>query len=136
DKNLGVAKATEAAKIINGYLAIPRFDRDKGETGTDFNDLHALHGSRAVHDALDAALDAGTLKGEEASIYDEALPKEPPGFFYPVGETTSEPALPTFQFFDAFVESYKPPEYLLDHVFVSGSLYTITAATGTGKTAF
>ncbi len=85
DKNLGVAKATEAAKIINGYLAIPRFDRDKGETGTDFNDLHALHGSRAVHDALDAALDAGALKGEAASIYDEALPKEPPGFFYPVG---------------------------------------------------
>jgi hypothetical protein len=66
---------------------------------------------------------------------DAPPPKESPGFFLPVGECAPEPALPTFQFFDAFVESYKPPEYLLDHVFVSGSLYTITAATGTGKTA-
>ena len=79
-KNPGVAKATEAAKSVNGYLAIPPFDRDKGEIGTDFNDLAALRGSRAVQDALDAALAAGTLKTEaEQQAKKEQDNYNPPG---------------------------------------------------------
>lgn len=68
DGNPGLRDATKAAKAIGGFLAVPTFERDKGEAGTDFNDLCALHGSRAVQDALDAALDAGTLKSDDDHV--------------------------------------------------------------------
>jgi putative DNA primase/helicase len=91
DKNPGVRDATKAAKIINGYLAIPPFDRDAGEDGTDFNDLATLHGSRAVQDVLDAALDAGPLKGEaEQQAKKEQDYYSPPGEPAPAGAKSNK----------------------------------------------
>ena len=78
--NPGVRDATEAAKAIGGYLAVPPFDRDAGESGTDINDLHALHGSRAVQDAIDDAFDAGPLKSAvEQEAKKEHDNYDPPG---------------------------------------------------------
>ena len=80
DKNPGLRDATKAAKAIGGYLAIPPFDRDAGDVGTDFNDLHALHGSRAVQDAIDDAFAAGPLKSDaEQETRKEQDNYNPPG---------------------------------------------------------
>lgn len=51
--NPGVTKATAAAKAIKAALAIPEFA--DSETGTDFNDLAALHGLEVVKTAMDRA---------------------------------------------------------------------------------
>jgi putative DNA primase/helicase len=83
--NPGVRDATKAAKSINAYMAVPPFDRDAGEVGTDFNDLSALHGSRPVQGAIYAAFDAGPLGGEgeqeakkERNVYDPPGERAPP----------------------------------------------------------
>jgi hypothetical protein len=91
DKNPGVRDATKAARAVNGYLAIPPFDRDKGEIGSDFNDLHTLHGSRAVQDALDAALAAGTLQSEAGQeTKKERDNYNPPGDAAPAGAKSNK----------------------------------------------
>lgn len=51
--NPGRTKALEAAKLLNGYVALPTFDCDRG---TDWNDLHVQAGLDAVRDQIMAAL--------------------------------------------------------------------------------
>jgi uncharacterized membrane protein len=74
---------------------------------------------------------------EEASIYDDApLPAEPPGFFYPVGEVARAPAPIIFKSAAAFAAEYVPLRYTIEPIIRSASIYTETARTGAGKTAF
>ena len=51
--NPGVKAATAAAKAVKATLAVPQFA--EGESGTDFNDLSALHGLEAVRAAIEGA---------------------------------------------------------------------------------
>ena len=53
--NTGITKAAEAAKAINGYLAIPDFGENRPEGATDFNDLQKAKGMEMVRDCLNAA---------------------------------------------------------------------------------
>lgn len=53
--NPGRTKATEAARAVGGFLAVPRFPADRPDKATDFNDLHALVGLEAVKAGIDAA---------------------------------------------------------------------------------
>ena len=41
-ENIGVIKAIEAARAINGYLAVPDFGENRPEGATDFNDLYRM----------------------------------------------------------------------------------------------
>lgn len=55
--NIGVQKATEAAKAIQACLAIPEFANcDVSQKPTDFNDLHQLAGLSEVARQINAAL--------------------------------------------------------------------------------
>ena len=54
--NPGITKATEAARAVGGYLAVPTFPADRPGKATDFNDLHALAGLDAVKAGIDAAV--------------------------------------------------------------------------------
>lgn len=63
-ENLGVIKAKESAKAINGVYIIPQFtDEERAQafakTGSfsDFNDIHVTHGLDAVRDQLAPTLD-------------------------------------------------------------------------------
>jgi putative DNA primase/helicase len=68
DGNPGVKAATAAAKAIKATLAIPQFA--DGESGTDFNDLAALHGLDAVRDAIDKASQPGKRR-EQLQVPDD-----------------------------------------------------------------
>lgn len=46
--NVGVTNAMEAARIVNGQIAIPDFGAVRPEGVSDFNDLYQLHGLAAV----------------------------------------------------------------------------------------
>lgn len=54
--NPGLTKATEAARAVGGYLAIPDFGSDRPDGATDFNDLHQLAGADAVRACIDMAV--------------------------------------------------------------------------------
>lgn len=60
--NPGLTKATAAARAVNATLAIPQFA--DGETGTDFNDLAAIHGLEAVKTAIEQAEKPISAKAE------------------------------------------------------------------------
>lgn len=51
--NPGLAKASEAARAVNGTLAIPVFPDDRGPKDTDFNDLARISGPEAVKQCFD-----------------------------------------------------------------------------------
>jgi len=53
--NPGMAKATEAAKAVAGFLAVPIFPAQRPDKATDFNDLHQLAGPHAVKVCIEAA---------------------------------------------------------------------------------
>lgn len=48
--NMGIEKAQEAARVVNGSVLIPEFSR--GNPGTDWNDYAAQHGLEAVASAF------------------------------------------------------------------------------------
>jgi putative DNA primase/helicase len=53
--NPGLTKATEAAKAVNGLLAIPIFPDNRGSKDTDFNDLAMLEGPEVVRACIESA---------------------------------------------------------------------------------
>jgi len=53
--NPGLTKATEAAKTVNGLLAMPTFPANRGPKDTDFNDLSRLVGLKTVNACIEAA---------------------------------------------------------------------------------
>jgi len=64
ENNPGLRAATEATSIVGGLLAVPQFA--PGEAGTDWNDLHALHGLEAVCEGLGKAAPATEVKGSQS----------------------------------------------------------------------
>jgi len=53
--NPGVRKATEAARVVSGLLAVPCFPATRIEKDTDFNDLYRLEGGEAVRKQIEQA---------------------------------------------------------------------------------
>jgi len=53
--NPGRTKAGEAARAVNGYLAVPEFGGSRPEGATDLNDLHRFAGPAAVRACIEAA---------------------------------------------------------------------------------
>ncbi len=71
------------------------------------------------------------------AFYDDAaIPEEPPGFFYSVGETIRPAAPIIFKNAATFAAEYIPLRYTIEPIIRSASIYTETAKTGAGKTAF
>jgi putative DNA primase/helicase len=78
----GIAKAGEAAQVVNGLVAIPKFGPGPKKHGKDFNDLHVSKGVRAVKRCIDTAADPNptdaampiirVVDGEIARIVDHA----------------------------------------------------------------
>lgn len=66
--NPGLSKATEAARAVAGYLAVPTFPADRPDKATDFNDLHSL----AELDAVKAGIDAAVLVTAEPTPLPDA----------------------------------------------------------------
>lgn len=60
--NPGLTKAKEAAKSVNGYVAIPDFSDERPDGFTDFNDLHQAHGIDDVKRCVSSAV---TTPGKE-----------------------------------------------------------------------
>ena len=54
DGNPGMTKASEAAKAVEGLLAVPKF-KERGAGDTDFNDMARLEGLEAVKECVEAA---------------------------------------------------------------------------------
>lgn len=61
--NPGIASAHAAAVAVAGVLAVPPFDRQQREHGSDWNDFATLRGSDAVSAAFAALLAEQPLKG-------------------------------------------------------------------------
>ena len=88
DGNPGMVKAQEAAQAVSGRLAVPRFDGERGDKETDFNDLHQRAGLEAVQACFDAAeavvADATLTQLEDADAWEspqflpDALPPVAP----------------------------------------------------------
>jgi putative DNA primase/helicase len=81
--NPGIAKATEAARAVDGLLAIPVFGTSRLPGVSDFNDMAALHGLEAVKRAIASvkAPDKGTSQsgaqnptGSDSEGWAEPLP--------------------------------------------------------------
>ncbi|EOL6272019.1 LPD7 domain-containing protein [Escherichia coli] len=63
--NKGMAKAEEAATIVNGVFTVPAFTVEEKERGlTDFNDLHQSRGLDAVRDQVEGIITEHTHKAE------------------------------------------------------------------------
>jgi putative DNA primase/helicase len=55
DGNPGLTKATEAARAVNGLLAVPVFPDNRGPKDSDFNDMARLSGAEIVRACIDQA---------------------------------------------------------------------------------
>jgi putative DNA primase/helicase len=53
--NVGVQRATEAARSVGAKLAIPQFGQNRRDKDTDFNDLATFIGAEAVRRCIDQA---------------------------------------------------------------------------------
>jgi putative DNA primase/helicase len=63
--NPGKTKAAEAAKAVDGVLAIPEFGDSRPKNATDFNDLAKEHGREAVAKLINQALEPPTSPAAE-----------------------------------------------------------------------
>lgn len=79
--NPGLNKASEAARIVGGLLAIPEFGENRPEKATDFNDMAAHCGldavQRAIANASDPGIAAQGRAGENALAGDSESPEWP-----------------------------------------------------------
>ena len=53
--NIGLTKASNAAKLISAKLAIPIFSKSREESDTDFNDMRRIEGDEAIRNAVELA---------------------------------------------------------------------------------
>lgn len=91
--NPGLTKATEAAQVVGGLLALPDFGANRPEGATDFNDLQRERGAEAVKRAIAGA--AAPARPEH----------QPSGDSLPAGDSWPDPlpipdALPAVKPFD------------------------------------
>lgn len=62
--NPGRTKATAAALVVGGLLALPVFPADRPDKATDFNDLHQIGGLDAVRGCIEAAAPCTVKRGQ------------------------------------------------------------------------
>ncbi len=84
--NPGVVNARKAAETVGGCVVIPPFNRDAGETGTDWNDFGALRGKAALKETFlrlmeeaEAATAWGLLlrwRDEDGVVHEWAMPRK------------------------------------------------------------
>ena len=72
--NPGLTKATEAARAVDGLLAIPRFPETRKDGDTDFNDLARL----AEPEAVAACIEAAAVPADEIPSAAESSPPDYP----------------------------------------------------------
>ncbi|WP_131795489.1 DUF3987 domain-containing protein [Fluoribacter gormanii] len=56
DSNPGLSRATEAARHINGLLAVPKFDTNRPDDKTDFNDMAEMYGNESVRQVIEQTI--------------------------------------------------------------------------------
>ncbi len=132
------------------YADILRRARTDGEKHGGVRDLAAsLAGSGVPRHLAEAIIrdacpvwDAGVEKLIDTAFQKFAKPAQPvyaPNFDHAPAPTPSDPAPAAagwrVQNASEFVEGFVAPEYLIDGVVQRGRLYTLTAPTGSGKTA-
>jgi P4 family phage/plasmid primase-like protien len=78
DLGIGVTKSTEAARAVDGYVAIPKFA--EGVEGKDANDLHVASGLEAVRQCIEAATKPAPAEPAAEAIDAELLPAREYGF--------------------------------------------------------
>jgi len=66
--NTGISKATSAAKVVDGLLAVPDFGDDRPDGATDFNDMAAHCGLEAVSHAIANSLTHSEPDAEKFDI--------------------------------------------------------------------
>jgi putative DNA primase/helicase len=66
--NPGITKATEAAKAVNGLLAVPDFGSNRPDGATDFNDLYQAQGLEVVKRCVEAVCRPGERITVESPI--------------------------------------------------------------------
>jgi len=78
EKNVGLKKAHEAAKSVNGHLLIPKFD--SATSGSDWNDLAKLRGKESVKQTLQLGISLAESKEQirTAAITQELSPQQSP----------------------------------------------------------
>ena len=74
ESNPGVTKATEAARLVGGLVAIPDFGIDRPEGTTDFNDMAAICGTEAVKRSIDGASEVKQGSNSQRPDWPEAKP--------------------------------------------------------------
>ncbi|MBU1040085.1 MAG: DUF3987 domain-containing protein [Proteobacteria bacterium] len=102
--NPGLAKATAAAKAVNGVLAVPHFADPTGKT--DFNDLHMAEGLEVVREQL-----AGVAKVVAQPVSNDGGIPVPVSFDAPTLPTVDPAALPPLlgDFCSAVAEGLQVP---------------------------
>lgn len=115
--NPGLAKAREAAKAVNGQVAVPDFESDRPGWATDFNDMAKLRGKEAVGRAISTVVAKTRSNSQPAEkdpstqVYKEAVE------LVCASEVESEPI-----------------SWLWEGYLAEGKLHILGGAPGTGKT--
>ena len=116
--NPGLTKATEAARAVGGFVAVPDFGADRPARCTDFNDLNRLCGAepveRAIREAKAPEIEVAQPAAPNASACDSCGP---------------EVTLIRGDAIKAEAVTWHWPHYL-----AAGKLHIIAGAPGTGKT--
>jgi hypothetical protein len=134
-----------AGKSAEDYADILRRARTDGEKHSGVRDLAASLAGSGVPRALAEAIirdacpvwDAGVIKLIDTA-YQKFFPngsERTPNFDYAPSDDAESPATWTLQSAAAFTADFIAPEYIVDGVIQRGRLYTLTAPTGSGKTA-
>jgi AAA domain-containing protein/bifunctional DNA primase/polymerase-like protein len=107
---------------------------DKGQNAYGLPEMRNLFGDK-IANKIASWLDYGEgdaplLKQPAAATATAAPPVTPP-----TSEPQPTPAPPLIQSSAQFTENYVPPDYLIDGLLQKRFIYSLTARTGTGKTA-
>ena len=116
--NPGVAKASDAAKAVNGFLAVPHNDGRK----VDWNDMHQLKGSWEVLEQLMKRMKPGQPDSSRATT----TPTQ--------SEQTAQPRLHCVTAHDFLNMNFPPREMLLSPILPRQGLCMLHAMRGIGKT--
>jgi putative DNA primase/helicase len=114
--NPGLAKAREAAKAVNGQVAVPDFESNRPSWATDFNDMAKLRGKEAVSCAISTAV-AKTRSNSQSAVKDPASEYKEAVELVCATEVNPEPI-----------------SWLWEGYLAVGKLHILGGAPGTGKT--
>ncbi|MCJ7601683.1 MAG: AAA family ATPase, partial [Desulfobulbaceae bacterium] len=113
EMNVGIEKATEAARAVGGFMAVPELDGHK----CDFNDLHQAKGLDAVKVCI------------EAAVKSEPLP-------IPERQPAKDSRINVIDAFDFMALQFPPRENVLAPWLPRQGLAMVYAPRGIGKTHF